>query len=218
MRAMTSSTGAKWPAGASRPPLASGSTPSTAPAGIISAGRIAPRTQVMQVQVAEVDDQTQPLAENEHGIIAMHGIDRQHDAAGDAEVPEGHRHDDALFLFAAPPLDDETHHEQALAAKTDGDPDQGFPDVSEHQWNARHMASRTSRMVSRARTRAFSQPSAMMLRTRVGSSRYICARSRIGACSLRMPSITGCLHSMQPMPALLQPCCTQSRVDSSEYT
>ena len=53
-------------------------------------------------------------------------------------------------------------------------------------------------------------------RTRAGSSRYGCARSRIGACSLRMPSITGCLQSRQPIPALRQPCCAQSWHAGSE--
>jgi hypothetical protein len=41
----------------------------------------------MQMQVAEIDDQTETLTENEN--IAVYGIDRQHQAAKDAEVPEG---------------------------------------------------------------------------------------------------------------------------------
>ena len=40
----------------------------------------------------------------------------------------------------------------------------------------------------------------------------VCARSRIGCCSRMIASITGCLHSRQPMPAVVQPCHTQSRV------
>src|SRR5665647_1511795 len=58
----------------------------------------------------------------------------------------------------------------------------------------------------------------MMLLTSVGSSRYFWARSCIGFCSASTASITGCLHSRQPMPALLQPCCTHSRHESFEYT
>src|SRR5207247_10466066 len=66
------------------------------------------------------------------------------------------------------------------------------------------IASRTSRMVSAVRRFALSQPSAMMFFTSVGSSTYACARSRIGASSAWIASITGCLHSRQPMPAVVQ--------------
>jgi hypothetical protein len=58
----------------------------------------------------------------------------------------------------------------------------------------------------------------MISRTSFGSSRNGCARARIGACSLRMPSITGCLQSRQPIPALRQPCSTHAWQVSSEYT
>ena len=50
------------------------------------------------------------------------------------------------------------------------------------------------------------------------SGMYFCARSCIGTCSRSTASITGCLHSMQPMPALVQPARTQARVASSVYT
>src|SRR5918993_6075059 len=40
----------------------------------------------------------------------------------------------------------------------------------------------------------------------------------MGANSASTPSITGCLHSRQPMPALRQPHCTHSFVFSFEYT
>src|SRR2546422_578103 len=80
------------------------------------------------------------------------------------------------------------------------------------------IASRTSRMVSAARRFALSQPSAMMFFTSVGSSTYACARSRIGASSAWIASITGCLHSRQPMPAVVQPCHTHFFRPSSEYT
>src|SRR5574343_1512180 len=187
---------------------------------LISGRRGAALALVMQVQVAEIDDQAEPLAENEDRVVAVNGIDGQHQAAKDAEIPEGHRHDDLLGLFARPPLDDETHHEQPLATEANGDPDQRLPvlveKTGEHQRYSSPIDSRTSRIVSRAYSRAFSQPSAMMFLTSVGSSRYICARSRIGICSFRMPLITGCLHSMQPIQAVLQPCCTHSLVLSPE--
>src|SRR5690348_4357057 len=80
------------------------------------------------------------------------------------------------------------------------------------------MASRTSRIVSSARSDAFSHPSWITLRTRVGSSSYWAARSRMGFSSALIASITGCLHSRQPMPAVRQPCSTQFLVFSSEYT
>src|SRR5574343_1389635 len=173
---------------------------------------------VMQTQVAQIDGQRQGLTKDEYRIAAMNGVDDQHQATRQAEIPEGHRHDNALGLLARPPLNDEAHHEQRLAAETDAHPDQIFPGITEHQWYSSPMASRTSRIVSRASSRAFSQPSAMMFLTSVGSSRYIWARSRIGTCSFRMPSMTGCLHSMQPIPAVLQPCCTHSLQSSLEYT
>src|SRR5574343_1436387 len=81
-------------------------------AALISGSRSAALALVVQVQVAEIDDQAEPLAESENRVVAVDGIDGQHQAAEDAEIPEGHRHDDLLGLFARPPLDDETHHEQ----------------------------------------------------------------------------------------------------------
>src|SRR5574343_1701314 len=96
-------------------------------AALISGSRCAALALVMQVQVAEIDDQAQALAESEDRVVAVDGIDGQHQAAEDAEIPEGHRNDDLLGLFARPPLDDETHHEQPLATETDGDPEQRLP-------------------------------------------------------------------------------------------
>src|SRR5712672_3980450 len=40
----------------------------------------------------------------------------------------------------------------------------------------------------------------------------------MGASSAWIASITGCLHSRQPMPAVVQPCCTHFFLSSSEYT
>ena len=71
-------------------------------------------------------------------------------------------------------------------------------------------------MVSLANLRAFSQPSETIFLTIVGSSAYSAARACMGFSSLITPSITGCLHSMQPIPADLQPCCTHCLTDSSE--
>jgi hypothetical protein len=51
----------------------------------------------------------------------------------------------------------------------------------------------------------------------VGLALYSAIFSRIGLSSLSTASMTGCLHSRQPMPALRQPCCTQDWVLSSEY-
>ena len=46
-----------------------------------------------------------------------------------------------------------------------------------------------------------------MPRTRSGLSSYSCARLRMPATSSTMRSISGFLHSRQPMPAVRQPCC-----------
>src|SRR6185369_3998496 len=119
------------------------------PLNSCSGSRSAALALEMQVQIAEIDDQPQALTEDEDRVVAMNGVNGQHDATQDAEIPEGHRHDDALFPLARPPLDDKAHHEQTLPAKTDDDPDQRFPVVAEHQWYSSPMASRTSRMVSR---------------------------------------------------------------------
>src|SRR5574343_1770768 len=102
-------------------------------AAVISARCVPALTAIVQVKVAEIDDQTEPLAEDEHRVVAVHRIDRQHHPAGDAEVPEGDRHDHALFLLARPPLHHEAHHEQALAAETHSDPDQGLPAITQHR-------------------------------------------------------------------------------------
>src|SRR5574343_38734 len=192
------------------------STSSTSLSVIFSGSRSAALALVMQMQVAEIDDQAECLAEDENRVVAMHGVSGQHQTAGDAEIPQGHGNAHLLGFFARPPLDDKAHHKERLAAEADADPEQGLPIHAEHQWYSSPIASRTSRMVSRASSRAFSQPSAMMFLTSVGSSRYIWARSRIGICSLRMPSMTGCLHSMQPMPAVLHPWLAHSLVLSSE--
>src|SRR5574343_1655751 len=144
-------------------------------AALISGRRSAALALVVQVQVAEIDDQAEPLAESENRVVAVDGIDGQHQAAEDAQIPEGHRHDDLLGLFARPPLDDETHHEQPLATEANGDPDQRFPvlveKTSEHQRYSSPIDARTSRIVSRAYSRAFSQPSATISLTSAGLSR-----------------------------------------------
>src|SRR3954469_12747644 len=54
--------------------------------------------------------------------------------------------------------------------------------------------------------------------TRVGSSTYCWARSRLGASCAWIVSITGCLHSRQPIPAVVHPCRTHFFFSSSEYT
>jgi len=76
----------------------------------------------MQMQVAEVDDETQRLAKDEDRVFPMDGIDGEHQPTSNTEVPEGNRDDDLLGLFARPPLDDKAHHEQRLPAKADADP------------------------------------------------------------------------------------------------
>src|SRR5574343_1105277 len=142
---------------------------------LISGRRGAAPALVVQVQVAEIDDQAEALAKYEDRVIAVDGINSQHQAAEDAEIPEGHRHDDLLGLFARPPLDDETHHEQPLATEANGNPDQRLPvlveKLREHQRYSSPIDSRTSRIVSRAYSRAFSQPSATMSLTSAGLSR-----------------------------------------------
>src|SRR5574343_90933 len=144
-------------------------------AALISGSRCAALALVMQVQVAEIDDQAEALAENEDRVVAVDGIDGQHQAAEAAEIPESHRHDDLPGFFARPPLDDETHHEQPLATEANGDPEQRLPVLiekrREHQRYSSPIDSRTSRIVSRAYSGAFSQPSATMSLTSAGLSR-----------------------------------------------
>src|SRR6056297_88856 len=78
------------------------------------------------------------------------------------------------------------------------------------------MASRTSSMVSLAASRARSRPSEIIMSTVPGLAVNSMMRSRIGCNSLSTASITGCLHSTQPIPALRQPSCTQVCTASSE--
>ena len=63
-----------------------------------------------------------------------------------------------------------------------------------------------------ARARCPSRRSSAPASGRPGS---VAARSRHGCCSLTMASITGCLQSRQPMPAVVQPLTTQSCVAAS---
>ena len=70
----------------------------------MSRGRSPPLALVVQMQVAEVDHQTEGLPEGKHRIVAMNGVNGQYQATGDAEVPKGDRDDDLLGLFARPPL------------------------------------------------------------------------------------------------------------------
>jgi DNA-binding transcriptional LysR family regulator len=82
--------------------------------------------------------------------------------------------------------------------------------------STRPIASRTSRIVSRATVRARSVPTSAIQCTFFGLVRYSSARSRQGCCSFWMASITGCLQSRQPMPAVVQPCHAHSLVGASE--
>ena len=92
-----------------------------------------------------------------------------------------------------------------------------FPAPAPHRY-ASPIASRTASIVSRAVSLAWSQPSEMIDRTRSGCDSYSAARSRIGACSASTASITLCLQSRHPIPAVRQPSPAQPRVSSSEYT
>src|SRR6266849_3770784 len=80
------------------------------------------------------------------------------------------------------------------------------------------MACRTASSVSRAAARARSHPSAMIPRTSSGFSSNSCARFEIADTSSTIFSISGALHSRQPIPALRQPACTQACVSAFEYT
>src|SRR5258706_2524304 len=59
-----------------------------------------------QIEVAEIDDQTQALPENKDGIHFVDRIGEEDDPAAERKIPKHNRYDTAACPFARPPL----HH------------------------------------------------------------------------------------------------------------
>jgi hypothetical protein len=74
------------------------------------------------LQVAQVDRDAETLPGDEHGIAPVQRIDKQHERAGDAQVPERHRNHAAAVALAGQPLDDEPAHEQGLPGEAQQQP------------------------------------------------------------------------------------------------
>ena len=72
-----------------------------------------------ELQVSQINEQSQSLAEDKHGILFVQCIGQQHDPAADTEVPECCGDDALLLFFAFKPLHDESGGEQELPHQTE---------------------------------------------------------------------------------------------------
>ena len=76
-----------------------------------------------QHQVADIDEDREGLAEDDHDVAAGKAVDQGHQAARDGQNPEPDR-DDALFrLFARDPLHEEAGAEHELGEHAEGRPE-----------------------------------------------------------------------------------------------
>src|SRR6516162_1573078 len=101
-------------------------------------------------------------------------------------------------------ISDQIYHEGASR-------DAHEPDISprlEDQWE---IESRTRHMVCLANSRALAEPASRISSTRLGCCSQSRRRARMGSIHLIRLSAMAALHSMQPMPAVVQPLRTQSR-------
>ena len=67
-----------------------------------------------KVQVAQVNEDAERLAGDEHRIPAIERIDQQHQTATDRENPERQRNDAAAGALGRDPLHQKSHGEKAL--------------------------------------------------------------------------------------------------------
>src|SRR2546423_4939048 len=81
-------------------------------------------------QVADVDDQSRCLSDDEHRIAAMDCVRGGDQPADDREIPELDRDVARAPALGGDPLHDETRPEDELAEEADHDP--GVP--TEHVW------------------------------------------------------------------------------------
>src|SRR4051812_33405520 len=76
---------------------------------------------VDEPQVAHVDEQARRLADDEHRVAAVDGVEGEDEAAAEAEVPEGGGDHAPAGALGGEPLDEEAAEEEGLAEEADGD-------------------------------------------------------------------------------------------------
>jgi hypothetical protein len=70
------------------------------------------------MQIAQVDQRTSRLADDDDRVAIQDSIEQQHDRSADAQIPKGQWNDAGLFAFAGDPLHQEAHEKNRLSEKT----------------------------------------------------------------------------------------------------
>src|SRR4051812_5375301 len=153
---------------------------------------------VNEPQVAAVDEEARGLPHDEYRVALVDGVDQQHAAAGQAQVPEGSR-DDALFApLGGDPLHEEAAEEEGLAEETDGD-----PEIAGVEWQG-SISSGARRSIQRFCIQRTAKRSAsdrqMRLRMLYLDSPYRRGRWWTGASVIRAPSSLSSVGRKRCMP------------------
>jgi len=83
---------------------------------------VAPFLSSDQLQVANVDEKSQRLAEDKDRVFLVDCVGSEHRAAADAEIPEDHGNYAFSEAFTAEPLYDKATHENDLSHEAEDDP------------------------------------------------------------------------------------------------
>src|SRR5262249_13961541 len=75
-----------------------------------------------EIEIAQIDEKAEALAENKHGILAIKRVHEQQKSAADREHPEAHRHDALARAFGRNPLHEEAHEKKHLRDIAECDP------------------------------------------------------------------------------------------------
>src|SRR3569623_445432 len=89
--------------------------------GVDSSRRALPAIAHDELQVAQVDEDAEGLADDEDRVLAIERVAAQHAAAADREHPERRRHDAAPGALGCDPLTDAAHGEHDLRDVADQD-------------------------------------------------------------------------------------------------
>ena len=73
-------------------------------------------------EIPDVNEYSDSLAENEDGIPSVYGIDEEHAAADEREIPENLWNGAPFLFFGNDPLHEESRAENPLSDKSEDDP------------------------------------------------------------------------------------------------
>ena len=75
-----------------------------------------------EINISQINEQTRCLAENEHRVLSVNGVNKERDASGQGKIPECPWDDAFLLFFRSKPLDKKSHEKKELPEKAHAQP------------------------------------------------------------------------------------------------